>query len=137
MERKRTERKRKSEGKEAAGDQFVGGRKEKREKKERKKRKERKKEKEKKKKRRKREPDQRCMVVEPGKARNRTTLREVGVFLPRFYSTPRGRVMAYEFYPVFKRICMLCGLFVIMGQSWTKYMSSQDHRGRARHPRTE
>ena len=37
MERKRTERKIKLEGKEAAGDQFMGGRKEKREKKERKK----------------------------------------------------------------------------------------------------
>ena len=36
VERKRTERKRKLEGKEAAGDQLVGGRKEKREKKERK-----------------------------------------------------------------------------------------------------
>ena len=96
MERKRTERKRKSEGKEATGDQFVGGRKEKREKKERKERKERKKRKRKrrKKKRRGRELDQRRIVVGPGQAQNGTALREVGVFLPRFYSTPMGHVMA-------------------------------------------
>ena len=68
MERKRTERKRKLEGKEAARDQFMGGRKEQREKKERKERKERnnKKRKRKKKKRRGRELDQRRAVVGPG-----------------------------------------------------------------------
>ena len=32
---------------------------------------------------------------------------------------------------------MLCDLFVIVGWSWTKYMSSRDHRGRAWHPETE
>ena len=36
-------------------------------------------------------------MVEPGQAWNETTLREVGVFLPRFYSTHRGLVMAYGF----------------------------------------
>ena len=44
-----------------------------------------------------------------GQARNGTPLREVGVFLPRFYFTPRAREMAYRFHPVFERICMLCG----------------------------
>ena len=128
MERKRTERKRKLEGKEASGDQFVGGRKEKREKKERKERKERKKRKKKreKKKIRGREPDQRRAVVGPRHAWNVTVLRDVGVFLTRFYSTPRGRVMAYGFRPVSGRICMLWGMFAIVGLSWTEYMSSQD-----------
>ena len=102
MERKRTERKRKLEGKEAVGDHFVGERKEKREKKERKERKEIKKRKRKreKNKRRGREPDQRCAVVGPGKAWNGIVLRDVGVFLPRFCSAPKGRVMAYWFRPV-------------------------------------
>ena len=79
-------------------------RKEKRGKKERKKGKEERKGKKKEKKeeeekRRGRKPNQRRAVIEPGQARNGTTLREVGVFLPRFYFTPRGRVMAYGFYP--------------------------------------
>ena len=76
-------------------------------------------------------------MVGPGQARNGTALREVGVFLPRFYSTPRGRVMAYEFHPISEQICMLCGLFVIVGRSWTEYMSSWDHQGQARSPETE
>ena len=135
VERKSTKRKRKSEGKEAVGDQLVGGRKEKRENKERKEKKKRKR-KRKKKKRKRREPNQRCTVVGPEQARNETALREVSVFLPRFYSTPRGRVMVYGFLLVSGQIYMLCGLFVIVGRSWTKYMSSWDHRGRARLPRT-
>ena len=96
-----------------------------REKKGRKKGKERRKKiKRKKKKRRGRKPNQHRAMVEPGQAQNGTALREVGVFLPRFYSTPRGRVMAYEFHPVSGQICMLCGLFVIVGRLWTVYMSS-------------
>ena len=39
-------------------------------------------------------------------------LREVDVFLPRFYSTPRGGVMAYGFCPDSGLICMMC---VIVG----------------------
>ena len=113
-------------------DQFVGRRKEEKGKKERKG-----KEKRKKKKRRLRKPDQRHAVVGPEHARNRTVLREVGVFLPRFYSMHRGRVMAYGFRPVSGQICMLCGLFVIVGCSWTEYVSSRHHQGRARHPETE
>ena len=66
----------------------MGGRKE------RKERKESKKEKRKKKKRRRRESDQRRAMVGPGQAQKGTALQEVGVFLPRFYFTPRGRVMA-------------------------------------------
>ena len=66
----------------------------------------------KRKKRRGRKPDQRRAVVRPGQARNRTALREVGVFLPRFYSTPRGRIMAYGFRPDSGQICMVC---VIVG----------------------
>ena len=54
-----------------------------------------KKRKRKKKKRRGRKPNQRCAVVGPRQARNGTALREVGVYLPRFYSMTRGRVMAY------------------------------------------
>ena len=63
-------------------------------------------------------------MVGPGQVRNETTLREVGVFLPRFYSTPRGLVMAYWFRSDSGRICMLCGLFVMGGQSGNEYMSS-------------
>ena len=84
----------------------------------------RKKRKRKKKKRRGRKPNQRRAVVGLGQARNETILREVGVFLPRFYSTPKGLVMVYGFHLVSRRICMFCGLFVIVGRSWTKYMSS-------------
>ena len=80
------------------------------------------------------EPDQHRAVVGPGQARNGTALQEVGVFLPRFYSTPRGFVMAYGFRPDFERICMMC---VIVGWSGTEYMSSWDHKGLARRPRTE
>ena len=61
-------------------------------------------------------------------------LREVGVFLPRFYSTPRVRVMAYGFRPDFGRICMMC---VVVGWLGTEYMSSRDHRGRVRRLGTE
>ena len=110
----------------------MGGRKE------RKERKESKKENQKGKKRgRRREPDQCCAVVGPRQARNGTALQEVGVFLPRFYSTLKGHVMAYGFRLVSGRICILCGLFVIVGQSWTEYMSSRDHRGQPRCPGTE
>ena len=98
--------------------------KKKKEKKERKR-----KEKRNKKKRKGRKLDQRRAVVELGHAQNGIALREVGVFLPRFYSTPRGSVMAYGFRLVFGRICMMCGLFVIVRLSWTECMSSQDHRG--------
>ena len=34
--------------------------------------------------------------------------------------------MAYRFHPISGRICMLCGMFVIMGRSWTEYISSRD-----------
>ena len=54
-------------------------------------------------------------VVRPGEAQNKTELQVVGVFLPRFYSTLRGRAMAHGFRLVFERICMLCGLFGIVG----------------------
>ena len=81
----------------------------KREKKGRKKGKERRKErKRKKKKRRGRKPNQRCALIGPGQAQNETTLREVGVFLPQFYSKLKGRVMAYGFCPDSGRICMMC-----------------------------
>ena len=76
-------------------------------------------------------------MVGPGQARKGITLQDVGVFLPRIYSTPRGYVMAYRFCPVFELICMLCGLFFIVGRSWTEYMSSWDHRGRAQCPEIE
>ena len=103
--------------------------KEKREKKGRKKGKERrKKKKRKKKKRRGRKPNQRRAVVGPGNARNGTMLREVGVFLPQFYSTPSGCVMAYMFRSDSRQICLMC---LIMGRLGTEYMSSHDHRGRA------
>ena len=130
--REREPRGRESEKGRKLVDQFVGGRKEKKRKKERKG-----KEKRKKKKRRERKPDQRRAVVGLGDAWNRTVLREVGVFLPPFYSTPRGRVMAYKFCLIFGQICMMCGLFVIVGRSWTEYMSSWDHRGRAQRLETE
>ena len=103
-------------------DQIVGGRKEKKGKKERKG-----KEKRKKKKIRGRKSNQRRAMVKLGDARNGTALREVGVFLPQFYCTPRGRVMAYGFRSASGRFFMLCGLFVIVGWSWTEYMSSRDH----------
>ena len=105
----------------------MGGRKE------RKKIKESKKENHKEKKRG-REPDQGRAMVGPGHARNGTTLQVVGVFLPRFYSTPRGRVMAYGFHSDSGRICMMC---VIMGRSGTEYMSSRDHQVQERCPGTE
>ena len=41
---------------------------------------------------------------------------------------------AYGFRPDSGRICMMC---VIVGWSRTEYMSSLDHRGRARRPGTE
>ena len=129
--RERTERKRRSEG-EGSCWRLVRGRKKR--KKEMKGKKEKGKRKRKKKKRRGREPDQHRAVVGPGQARNGTALQEVGVFLPRFYSTPRGRVMAYGFRLDSERICMMC---VIVGWSGTEYMSSWDHRSRARRPRTE
>ena len=55
-----------------------------------------------------------------GQARNGTALREVGVFLPRFNSTPRGRIMAYGFRPDSGRICMVC---VIVG--WLLFYDGQ------------
>ena len=130
MERSRTKR---------LLDHFARGEEQKiKERKEREKRKEGKKENHKEKKiGRGREPDQRRAVVGPGQAQNETELQDVGVFLPRFYSTPRGRLMAYGFRQVSGRICMVCSLFVIMGWSWTEYMSSRDHRGRAQHPETD
>ena len=64
-------------------------------------------------------------MVGPGQAQNRTALQQVGVFLPQFYSTPRGRVMAYGFHSIFRRIYMLCGLFVMVKRLWTEYMSSR------------
>ena len=125
------ERKRRSEG---GGSCWRSVRGRKKRKKEKKGKKEKGKRKRKKKKRREREPDQRRAVVRPGQARNGTVLQEVGVFLPRFYSTPRGHVMAYRFRQDSERICMMC---VIVGRSGTEYMSSRDHQGRARCPRTE
>ena len=83
----------------------------------------RKKRKRKEKKRRGRKPNQRRVMVELGQAQNGTSLPEVGVFLPRFYSTPRGRVMAYGFHLVSRKICMLRGLCVIVGWLGTEYMS--------------
>ena len=66
--------------------QFMGGRKERKKRKESKKENHKKKKKKrKKKKRRGREPDHYHAVVGPGQARNGTALREVGVFLPKFY----------------------------------------------------
>ena len=59
------------------------------------------------------------MVIH-GQARNGTALREVGVFLPRFNSTPRDRVMAYGFHADYGRICMVC---VIVG--WLLFYDGQ------------